>query len=218
MAGGQGGDLPRVFAEQTANLQYTSGTTGHPKGCVLSNFYWVRLARMIAAGPPDLGPDDVLLAAQPFYYMDPQWNLAIALLVGGELVVLDRFHPSTFWQDVRSHGVTFFYCLGMMPMALHNMPPERGRPGQSRPGDRVLGDPRAAARPAGGAVGSPVVRGVRHDRDRRRPPASPSARRTFSALRASAGHTRTARSASPTPTATRSRAAVSASCWSVVPA
>ncbi len=124
LAGGEGRDLRPVYPEQASNLQYTSGTTGHPKGCVLSNFYWVRLARMIAAGPPDLGPDDVLLTAQPFYYMDPQWNLALALLVGGELVVLDRFHPSTFWQDVRSHGVTFFYCLGMMPMALYNMPPE----------------------------------------------------------------------------------------------
>ncbi|MCW2742861.1 MAG: acyl-CoA synthetase [Blastococcus sp.] len=125
LAGGEGGHhLPRVYPEETANLQYTSGTTGHPKGCVLSNYYWVRLARMIAAGPPHLGPDDVLLTAQPFYYMDPQWNLAVALLVGGELVVLDRFHPSTFWQDVRSHGVTFFYCLGMMPTALHNMPPD----------------------------------------------------------------------------------------------
>jgi crotonobetaine/carnitine-CoA ligase len=124
LTGGEGADLPPVYPEQTANLQYTSGTTGHPKGCVLSNFYWVRLARMIAAGPPELGPDDVLLTAQPFYYMDPQWNLALALLVGGELVVLDRFHPSTFWPDVRAHGVTFFYCLGMMPMALHNMPPD----------------------------------------------------------------------------------------------
>lgn len=116
--------LPRIYPEQSVNLQYTSGTTGNPKGCVISHLYWVRLARMIAAGPPDLGADDVLLQAQPFYYMDPQWNLACALLTGGKLIVLDRFHPSAFWQLIRQYGVTFFYCLGMMPAALYNMPPD----------------------------------------------------------------------------------------------
>lgn len=123
ISGGTGKPLPRVYPEQPANLQYTSGTTGHPKGCVISSFYWLRLAEMIVAGPPDLGETDVLLTAQPFYYMDPQWNLAAALLCGGELIVLDRFHPSTFWAMIRKYGVTFFYCLGMMPTAMFNMPP-----------------------------------------------------------------------------------------------
>lgn len=109
-------------AETTVNIQYTSGTTGHPKGCVLSHYYWTRLARVVSQGPPALTEDDVLLTAQPFYYMDPQWNLAGCLMVGATLVVLDRFHPSTFWDKVREHGVTFFYCLGMMPAAMYAMP------------------------------------------------------------------------------------------------
>ena len=48
----------------------------------------------------------------------------MALLTGSQLVVLDRFHPSTFWQTVRDYDVSFFYCLGMMPRALYNMPPD----------------------------------------------------------------------------------------------
>jgi carnitine-CoA ligase len=118
----EGPPLGPALPEQTVNIQYTSGTTGRPKGCVLSHYYWCRLARHLITGPPPLTADDVLLTAQPFYYMDPQWNLAVALLAGARLVVLDRFHPSTFWRDVREHGVTFFYCLGMMPRALYNMP------------------------------------------------------------------------------------------------
>lgn len=112
-----------VYPETTVNIQYTSGTTGYPKGCVLSQYYWVRLGRVVAAGPPLLSSEDVFLTAQPFYYMDPQWNLAGALAVGACLVVLDRFHPSTFWEKIRQYNVSFFYCLGMMPAALHAMKP-----------------------------------------------------------------------------------------------
>jgi carnitine-CoA ligase len=120
------GDAPSariIYPETTVNIQYTSGTTGYPKGCVLSQFYWARLARNVAAGPPPLSGEDIFLTAQPFYYMDPQWNLAGALTVGACLVVLDRFHPSTFWEKIRDYGVTFFYCLGMMPAALYAMDP-----------------------------------------------------------------------------------------------
>jgi carnitine-CoA ligase len=122
----QAGDAPSarpVYPETTVNVQYTSGTTGYPKGCVLSQYYWVRLARAVAAGPPLLSEQDVFLTAQPFYYMDPQWNLAGALAVGACLVVLDRFHPSTFWAKIRAYDVSFFYCLGMMPAALYAMEP-----------------------------------------------------------------------------------------------
>jgi len=37
--------------------------------------------------------------------------------------VLDRFHPSTFWHRVRTHRVTWFYCLGVMPKLMLNTPP-----------------------------------------------------------------------------------------------
>jgi hypothetical protein len=52
--------------------------------------------------------------AQPFHYIDPQWNV----VAGAELVVLDGFHPSSFWAKVREHRVTYFYCLGAMPNLL----------------------------------------------------------------------------------------------------
>ena len=113
----------QIYPETIANIQYTSGTTGKPKGCMLSHKYWCRLGRIVADGPPELSETDVLLTAQPFYYMDPQWNLTGAFQVGATLVVLDRFHPSTFWSKVREYHVSFFYCLGMMPAAMYAMPP-----------------------------------------------------------------------------------------------
>ncbi|MCP2333796.1 AMP-binding protein [Actinoalloteichus caeruleus] len=109
--------------EDTVNIQFTSGTTGRPKGCVLSHRYWTVLGGGMVAEFPHLGEADVLLTAQPFSYVDPQWNVVAALLAGAELVVLDGFHPSSFWSRVREHRVTYFYCLGAMPTLLLRMPP-----------------------------------------------------------------------------------------------
>ncbi|GAB3988234.1 AMP-binding protein [Nocardioides marmoraquaticus] len=118
---------PRVSTPTApANIQFTSGTTGRPKGCVLSQEYWLRLGRSLVDEFPRLSADDVMLTAQPFHYIDPQWNVVAALLAGARLVVLDGFHPSTFWQQVRHHDVTYFYCLGAMPTLLLRMPADPG--------------------------------------------------------------------------------------------
>jgi crotonobetaine/carnitine-CoA ligase len=116
------------FAQQpvdpatTVNVQYTSGTTGAPKGCLLSHTYWRTLGGSLVDEFPQLTDADVLLTAQPFSYVDPQWNVVAALIAGAELIVLDGFHPSSFWAKVREHRVTYFYCLGAMPNLLLAMP------------------------------------------------------------------------------------------------
>ncbi|MEZ5114934.1 MAG: AMP-binding protein [Candidatus Nanopelagicales bacterium] len=122
-----GTDVPGdhvAVPEGTASLQFTSGTTGRPKGCVLSHRYWTELGTGMALEFPYLGEDDVLLTAQAFSYLDPQWNVVAAMLAGAHLVVLDGFHPSTFWSHVREHEVTYFYCLAAMPVLLLAMPPD----------------------------------------------------------------------------------------------
>jgi crotonobetaine/carnitine-CoA ligase len=119
-----GFDQPPVDPDAIVNVQYTSGTTGAPKGCLLSHRYWLTLAASLVDEFPHLTEHDVMLTAQPFSYVDPQWNVVAALMSGAELVVLDGFHPSRFWADVRRHQVTYFYCLGAMPTLLLAMPPD----------------------------------------------------------------------------------------------
>ena len=112
-----------IDSHTLVNVQYTSGTTGEPKGCMLSNSWFMRFAWRVTVLHDGLDRTDTILTSQPFHYVDPQWNLAVALLSGATLVVLDRFHPSTFWQRVRTHRVTWFYCLGVMPKLMLNTPP-----------------------------------------------------------------------------------------------
>lgn len=119
-------NLDQVLPEHPSNIQYTSGTTGKPKGCVLAHQYWLAIAWTLQHDFPNLTEDDVMLTAQPFHYIDPQWNVVSALLAGAELIILDRFHPSTFWEKVRQFGVTYFYCLGLMPTLLLKMPEHDG--------------------------------------------------------------------------------------------
>ena len=69
-----------------------------------------------------IGHHDRFLIAQPMHYMDPQWHIASALMAGATLIILDGFHPSTFWDAIREHRVTIFYCLGAMPTLLLKMP------------------------------------------------------------------------------------------------
>ncbi|MBC7341794.1 MAG: AMP-binding protein, partial [Clostridia bacterium] len=99
------------------NIQYTSGTTGFPKGCMLTHRYWLLLGQL-ASEYAKIRPDDVNLTAQPFYYMDPQWNTILCLIGGIPLVIMPRFSPSRFWQTVKDNNVTFFYLLGTMPFYL----------------------------------------------------------------------------------------------------
>lgn len=111
-----------ISGETLANLQYTSGTTGFPKACMLTHDYWVRLG-WICAGAAGLERDDVLLTSQPFSYMDPQWNTSLCLTIGAPLVVLPRFSASGFMADVRRHRATFCYVLGSMPTLLFKQAP-----------------------------------------------------------------------------------------------
>ncbi|HEY7876334.1 MAG TPA: AMP-binding protein [Actinomycetota bacterium] len=111
-----------LHAGSLANIQYTSGTTGFPKGCLLTHRYWQRMGAA-SVEIMKITADDTILTSQPFSYIDPQWNVIAALRAGAHLVLLDAFHPSTFMRDVARFGVTVFYCLGVMPTLLLKQPP-----------------------------------------------------------------------------------------------
>jgi crotonobetaine/carnitine-CoA ligase len=116
--------LPEVHdPTDLVNVQFTSGTTGHPKGCQLSHRYWLYLATSLVTGFPRLTPHDRMLTPQAMSYMDPHWHIAASLVSGASVVVLDGFHPSSIWQRLREHEATYFYCVASMPVLMLTTPP-----------------------------------------------------------------------------------------------
>jgi crotonobetaine/carnitine-CoA ligase len=98
------------------NIQYTSGTTGFPKGCMLSHRYWLTLSRVAAMRANGIVKN--VLAAQPFYYMDPQWLLLMAMRLRGTLFVAAKASGTNFLDWVRRYKLE--YCI--FPQILMKQP------------------------------------------------------------------------------------------------
>jgi acyl-CoA synthetase (AMP-forming)/AMP-acid ligase II len=106
-------------------LLYTSGTTGKPKGCLLSDFYFLNLGRRYL----DEGGlcaarfgEERLITPLPLFHMNALAVSTMAMILSaGCLVQLDRFHPKTWWRDVVESGATIAHYLGVMPAVLMSL-------------------------------------------------------------------------------------------------
>jgi crotonobetaine/carnitine-CoA ligase len=96
-----------VGLDDLLNIQYTSGTTGFPKGCLHLQRYWVTTGKINAARDGLLY--ERILTSTPFYYMDPQWLLLMALFHRATLFVAERQSASRFSTWLHEHRIQF--CL-----------------------------------------------------------------------------------------------------------
>jgi len=100
--------LPPVGEEDDALLLYTSGTTGLPKGAVLSNKNMVS-GGLYTAMAHELKPEDRALCSLPLYHINGEVVTALCPLVsGGSVVMPHKFSTSDFWDLISEHRCTWF--------------------------------------------------------------------------------------------------------------
>lgn len=97
------GDAPAL--DDLLNIQYTSGTTGFPKGCMLTQRYWLTIGKVNARR--DGRVYKRILAATPFFYMDPQWLMLMAFYQRATLYVAVRQSASRFMEWLRRYRINF---------------------------------------------------------------------------------------------------------------
>ncbi len=108
--------LPRVQPDDVAQLQYTGGTTGIPKGVMLTHRNVVVNTLQGRAWDPHFRDDqELFLGAIPFFHCYGQstcQNLAIA--TGCPIILLPRFHPEEVVKTIHKHRATVFSGVPMM--------------------------------------------------------------------------------------------------------
>lgn len=117
--------LPRLDAgDELAALQYTGGTTGKPKGVMLTHANLVANTLQTTAWCYKLRPgQEVFLAALPLFHV---FGLTVLMNMsvrnGGKLVLLPRFEPDKVLDAIQEQKPTIFPGAPTMYVALINNP------------------------------------------------------------------------------------------------
>ena len=117
-----------VNAATEASLLYTSGTTGRPKGCVLSHGYELAVGDWYASrgGSMRLHEGvDRIFNPLPLYHVNASIvSFFGAMAKGCCQIIPDRFHPSTWWHDVAASDAGIVHYLGVVVSMLMKRAPE----------------------------------------------------------------------------------------------
>lgn len=119
--------------QSLALLMYTSGTTGVPKGVMLSQSNLVANARAISAEHA-LGNADRVLAVLPLYHVNAFVVTMLAPLAhGGSLVLPAKYSSTRFWSQATEHQCTWLNVVPtMISYLLEAAPPAPAQSGLIR--------------------------------------------------------------------------------------
>jgi long-chain acyl-CoA synthetase len=109
---------PRIDEWEVWTIPYTSGTTGRPKGVLLSHRGRILLAFASAVEFGCFSPDDCFLAMTPMNHGGGLAFPMATLLHGGTVEILDRFEPLTVLQKLKEGSITGVF---MVPTHFHEI-------------------------------------------------------------------------------------------------
>ena len=111
-----------VDDDDVAMIMYTSGTTGRPKGAMLThgNFWWNNANSMHAM---DILQNDVTLTAAPIFHIGGLNVTTLVTFQNGGLVVLHRtFDPGRALAEIATHRVTTMFGVPAMFLFMAHHP------------------------------------------------------------------------------------------------
>src|SRR5262249_40711952 len=119
--------LPAVSPGDIALLQYTGGTTGLPKGAVLTHRNLFASVASYQASAQALGlfnpGEETVICVLPLFHI---YALTVVLLRniqdGNKILLRTRFDPQQIVNDIETHRVTAFPGVPTMWIALLNLP------------------------------------------------------------------------------------------------
>ena len=123
---GDGGQPPGAAIDPREDLlflPYSSGTTGMPKGVMLTHHNLVANIAQITTGLDVVREDDTTIAVLPFFHiygLGPIMNAG--LYVGAKTVTLPRFELETFLRTIQDYRVTIAFVVPPIALALARHP------------------------------------------------------------------------------------------------
>ncbi|HEY7277241.1 MAG TPA: AMP-binding protein [Trebonia sp.] len=114
--------LPDVAPSSTAMVLYTSGTTGTPKGAVLTHRGLTNNARLAFAAA-GIGPDDVEINPMPMFHVGGSALFTLGpVQATATHVLMPRFSPALELELIEAHRVTLLCGVPTMLLALLGQP------------------------------------------------------------------------------------------------
>ena len=120
---GQSVDPPpgEVDPDRLVALPYSSGTTGLPKGVMLTHRNLVCNHEQYGRAMR-LGPDDSYIVYMPLSHIYGVALMGAAIRSGAKQILLERFELETVVRLIQEHGVTWFFAVPPILLALANAP------------------------------------------------------------------------------------------------